>query len=65
MTTRPFPTVAAWPLPAAALRTPLPLRTENRPAQEEPRADDNTTSDLARQVSDAIARRARQRRYTG
>lgn len=65
MTSTFFPTVATWPLPAVSLRTPLPAREADKPAQLSAGSDDRTDDDLARQVSDAIARRVRQRRYTG
>lgn len=64
MTLRPFPTVAAYPLPASLARLP-------EAAPEKPHTDETTPTegsddrdDLVQAVSDAIARRARQRRYT-
>lgn len=65
MTHTPFPTAATWPLPAAALRAPLPARAEDKPTPEVAHVDKKATDDLAQQVSETIARRARQRRYTG
>ena len=69
MNPTPFPTVTAWPLPTEALRTPLPE------AASVPSAEANApemtpdpaalTEAIAPLISAAIARRARQRRYTG
>lgn len=64
MTPTTLPTVATWPLPAAPLRTPLPAKEADKPTPVTTGSDDRT-DDLTRQVSDAIARRVRQRRYTG
>lgn len=67
MTPTKFPTVAAWPLPQQALRQPAttaPPRQE--PAPQSDAADAETAAGaIAPLVSAAIARRARQRRYTG
>lgn len=60
-----FPTVAAYPLPAA-LRAPLPARPADAPAPDaSPHQPETTAEALAPQISQIIARRARQRRYTG
>ena len=65
MTQRPFPTPAASPLPAA-LRAPLPERAD-RPAAppDTPEKPIPAADALAALISRRIARRVRQRRYTG
>lgn len=66
MTSKPIPTVAAYPLPLAALRAPLPARTADAaPQASDPPSHHTTAPAQATQISEIIARRARQRRYTG
>ena len=64
MTRKPFPTVAAYPLPASL--SLLPAATPAKPATTETPHENGSDerNDLVQAVSDAIARRARQRRYT-
>ena len=64
MTPAPFPIVASWPLPAAALRAPLPAPAQDKPSPE-PSPASEAAADLTQYISDVIALRARQRRYTG
>jgi hypothetical protein len=67
MTPTKFPTVAAWPLPMQALRKPVPAEPPRQEPAPHPDAPDTETAAeaIAPLVSAAIARRARQRRYTG
>lgn len=66
MNHRPFPTVAAYPLPAAALRAPVPAAISREAASAPERRDDAPDyHDLTARVSADIARAVRQRRYTG
>ncbi|MBR3763071.1 MAG: hypothetical protein IKK57_00795 [Clostridia bacterium] len=63
MTSAPFPTVAVYPLPAsvAALPDAAPGTAD---AEAPPTEKSGGQEELIQAVSDAIARRARQRRYT-
>ena len=67
MTQSPFPTVSTWTLPAEL--TALPARDvilpedRSRQSADRPAPPDDETA-LAQAVSEAIARRTRQRRYT-
>lgn len=65
MTDHAFPAVASYPLPAEALRAPLPspdkASAETAASPNDPRSRDEA---LLETISAAIARRARQRRYT-
>ena len=67
MNPRPFPTVAASPLPAASLRAPMtatpPRETPPDPAPM--REEAASAHDITARVSAGIARAVRQRRYTG
>lgn len=63
MTHTPFPTVAAYPLPASLAVLPA-AAPEKHGKEETPREQDGDRDGLVQAVSDAIARRARQRRYT-
>lgn len=66
MTSNLTPTVAAYPLPITALRTPLPARTADAaPQANDPPFHHTTAQAQATLISEIIARRARQRRYTG
>lgn len=67
MTPTPFPIVAAWTLPAEALQTPPPAAAPAPEEVETPTAPDPNTAveAIAPLISAVIARRARQRRYTG
>nr|MBR4280923.1 hypothetical protein [Clostridia bacterium] len=63
----PFPTVSTWPLPSEALThpavTPAPEAAQNAPADL--LTDTQALCEaLTPAISAAIARRARQRRYT-
>lgn len=68
MTNRPFPTVATYPLPAA-LRTPAAPPEPDKPGQADVPGGNTSVEATAEAlepiISAAIARRARQRRYTG
>ncbi|MBQ2954281.1 MAG: hypothetical protein IJE07_12190 [Clostridia bacterium] len=66
MNPRPFPTVAAYPLPASALRAPIVSQEPTSPPgpAQQPEATDSD-QDVTARVSAAIARAVRQRRYTG
>ena len=65
MTDHAFPAVASYPLPEAALRAPLPAPdkadAETAASPNDPLSPDEA---LLETISAAIARRARQRRYT-
>lgn len=67
MAERDFPTVADYPLPAAELRTPLrPAERDSPGTRREaafPDANDLCEA-MTPLISAAIARKARQRRYT-
>lgn len=65
MTPRPFPTVASFPMPASVLRA-LPQASAPAAGDASPPPTDpaETAEALAPLISAAIARRARQRRYT-
>ena len=67
MNPRPFPTVAASPLPAASLRAPLTADPHREtPSDPGPAREEATTAhDITARVSAGIARAVRQRRYTG
>lgn len=66
MNPKPFPTVAAYPLPTAALRAPIPVAAaREEAAAPERREDPYDDHDLTARVSAGIARAVRQRRYTG
>lgn len=67
MAERAFPTVAGYPLPAAELRAPLRAAAldDADPARETAFPDTNDLCEaLTPLISAAIARKARQRRYT-
>jgi len=65
MTDATFPSVASYPLPDAALRAPL--ATPDKPSADAaatPNDPQSRNEALLETISAAIARRARQRRYT-
>lgn len=66
MSTTTFPTVAAYPLPTDDLRTPLkPRPAPSIDARQAAQPDPSALSEaMAPAISAAIARRAKQRRYT-
>ena len=65
MSSMPFPAVKAYPLPIA-LKAPRISAAEDAPAPSAvEHASDEQPDDFAAAVSAQIARRARQRRYTG
>ena len=65
MTHSPFPTVAAYPLPTFTSAAARNAFAAQRVPAETPAAEVSDDRDsLVQAVSDAIARRARQRRYT-
>ena len=69
MTYNPFPTPERWTLPGGAFRQIRQAAPSGIPAAEAPPEPDsapNMEEDaLAERISQEIARRARQRRYTG
>lgn len=67
MTDPAYPTAATYPLPEGALRSPLrpPEREASGEGRTSPLPDESALCEaLTPLISTAIARRARQRRYT-
>lgn len=58
-----FPTVRAYPLPEAQLRAPVPTRQTEESAKPSAADMDALCEALEPLISEAIARKARQRRY--
>lgn len=65
MTDKSYPTVPEYPLPAPALRAPLTARRADAERREARPVDPSDLREaLTEAISESIARKARQRRYT-